>query len=76
MASRKLNSLLMEHAVLLFLVVGAKLWELHVGDQGCHVLWEKNWLVNDLLFRISVAIVFGYEGVKTRLICFEGNRTS
>jgi hypothetical protein len=45
--------------------------------RGVDVLWEKV-LVDDGLavFPTSVDMVFRYEGVKTCLICFKGNRTS
>ena len=45
--------------------------------RGVDVLWEKE-LDDDGLavFPISVDVVFRYEGIKTRLICFEGNKTS
>jgi hypothetical protein len=45
--------------------------------RGFDVLWEKE-LDDDGLavFPISVDMVFRYGGVKTCLICSEGNRTS
>ena len=78
MASSKLDSLLLEHSVLLFFWLlepncGNYMWV----ARGVDVLWEKE-LDDDGLAvcPISADMVFRYDGVKTCLICFEGNRTS
>jgi hypothetical protein len=42
--------------------------------RGVDVLWEKE--LAEAVFLISEGMAFRYEGIKTCLICFEGNRTS
>jgi len=44
--------------------------------RGVDVLWAKELDDGLAVFPISVDMVFRYDGVKTCLICFEGNRTA
>jgi len=44
--------------------------------RGVDVLWAKELDDGVTVLPISVGMVFRYDGVKTCLICFEGNRTA